>query len=123
FLFALDVGGALVVAQAEVHRMPQLAVRGPLGEYDMRDELGLDPMRTLVRLGPRRERAFGRLERLQQFRDARELLLVEAGAGVSGVDERSRLAIRRSRLVHAQQQRAEVAARVARLGPAADDEL
>ena len=31
----------LVVAQAEIHRVPQLAVGGPLGELDLRDELGL----------------------------------------------------------------------------------
>src|ERR1041384_8678716 len=115
-LLAPHINGALVIAEAEIHRMPQLPVAGPRGELDLRDELGPRPVRPLFRLRLRGERTLFRFERLEELHHARELLLVEAGARVTRVDERAVL-------VHAEQQRAEVRARVPRLGPAADDEF
>src|SRR6185295_10282851 len=106
----------LVVAQSEVDGMTQPGVRRPLGELDLRDQLGTDPVRALVGLRPLLERALLRLERLQELHHLCQLLLVEAGAGVAGIDQVGAF-------VDAEQQRAEVRARAARLGPAADDEL
>src|SRR5262249_51544267 len=53
---------------------------------------------------------------LEELPDARQLLLIESGARVSDV-------LQRASLVDAEEQRAEVLARLSRLGPAADDEL
>src|SRR6267378_3953564 len=75
-------------------------------------------MRALIGFDPFAERRLVDLERLQQLHDARELFLVEPGAGMSRVDEALPVWI-----VDAEQQRAEVRARLPRLGPAADDEL
>src|SRR4029434_2612589 len=57
---------------------------------------------------------------------ARQLLLVEAGAGVAHIHERAaRLRAVRGRgsIVDAEQERAEVRPRMPRLGPSTDDEL
>ncbi len=43
--------------------MAQLAVGGPLGEPDLRDEVGPDPVRRLVGLDARRERATSAISR------------------------------------------------------------
>ncbi len=117
-LFAMHIDGAFVVAKPEIDRMAQPAVGGPLGESDLRDQLGSDPVRAFVRFQPLPERGFSRFARLQQLHDARELLLVEARARMTGVRQPVG-----SRLEHAQQQRAEVRTCVPRLGPAADDEF
>ena len=97
--------------------MPQLRVGGPLGELDLRDQLAARTQcgRSFV-LRLWRERALVGFERPQQLHHPRELALVEAGAGVADVDEARSF-------VDAEQQRAEVGARLARLGPAADDEF
>src|SRR5262249_37524317 len=70
----------------------------------------------LIRLDAFGKRRLFRLPCFQQRRDTRQLLLIEAGACVTDIDE---LAV----FVHAEQQRAEVRPRVARFGPAGDDEL
>src|SRR5262249_28365070 len=114
--FADDVAGSFVVSQPEVHRMAQLAVVGPFRELDLCDEIRFYPVRRLVRLDGARERRLLRLALLQQRRNPLELLLIESGAGVADVDE---FAV----LVDAEQQRAEVRARLPRLGPAPDNEL
>src|SRR5690242_2110960 len=96
--------------------MAQLAVRRPFREFDLSDQLRPDPVRSLVRLRLRRKRTLRRFKRPEALHHALELAVVEAGAGVAGVDERVAF-------IHAQQEGAEVFAGVARLGPAADDEL
>ena len=53
--------------------MAQLVVGGPLGEADLRDQLGPDPVRTLVGQDLRRERRRLDLARLQQLREPRQL--------------------------------------------------
>src|SRR2546425_11742513 len=98
--------------------MPQLAVRGPLGELDLRDQLGADPVRALIGFDPFAERRLFDLEWLEQLHHPRELFLIEAGAGMSRVDEALAVWI-----VDAEQQCPEVRARLSRFGPAADDEL
>ena len=55
-LFAMHIGGAFVVAQPEIDRMPQFAVGSPLREPDLRDELGPDPVRAFVGFRPVAER-------------------------------------------------------------------
>ncbi len=55
-------------------------------------------------------------ERLEQLEKPRQFLFVEAGADMTGIDERAAL-------VHAEKQRAEIQPGVPRLGPAADDEF
>ena len=96
---------------AEIHRMPQLAIGGPLGEAHLRDELGPDPVRRLVGLDAVRERRRRRSRAPSAASRRVELLLIEAGAGVADVDERpARLLV----VVDAEQQRAEVRARVCR---------
>src|SRR5206468_8700895 len=67
--------------------MTQLAVGCPLGEFDLRDELGANPVRPLVGLRTVLERALLRLERLQQLHDARELFFVEARSGMADVNQ------------------------------------
>src|SRR4029453_19357981 len=82
-----DVGGALVVAQAEVHRVSQLVVIRPFRETHLGDQLGPNPVRRLVRLDTFAERGQRDLARAQQFRDALELALIEAGSSMSHVRE------------------------------------
>src|SRR5207253_2421152 len=107
----------LVVAQSEVDRVPQPAVGGPFGEFDLRDQLGSHPMCALVRFRPPAKRTFFRFARLQELHHAGELFFVEARSRVTDVDQISVL------VVHAEQQRPEVRPRLPRLGPPADDEL
>src|SRR5258708_30939879 len=94
--------------------MPELVVRRPLGEPDLRDEVRADPVGRLVGLHLLGERRRLRLARLQELRDARELLLIESSAGVADVSQPAVL-------LDAQQQPPEVLPRQPRLGPAADD--
>jgi len=101
--------------------VPQLAVRRPLGELDLRDELGPDPVRALVGLRLRLERAAGCFKRTEKLHHPRQLFLVEACSGVAAIDQG--LWANAPGLVHAQQQRAEIGARQPRLGPSADDEF
>ncbi len=96
--------------------MPQLRISGPLGELDLRDQRRLHPVRAFIRARPRAERGFLDFERLQQPHHPRELALVETRARVPDVRQ---VAV----FVNAEQQRAEILARLARLGPAADDEF
>ena len=112
----MDVRRLLVVPQAQIHGMPEVAVSRPLGKPDLRHEHRPHPVRPLVRLRPFAERTCLRLERFQLCHDAGELGLVEAGADVADIHERTIV-------VDAQRQRAEMGACVPRLGPAADDEL
>src|SRR5204862_6704297 len=103
-------------AQAEVDRMAQLYVRRPLGELDLRDQLGADPVGTLVGFRTRVKWTLARRARFQQLHHALELAFVEAGAGVSDVGQHAVF-------VHAKQQRAEVRAGLPRLGPPAYHEF
>ena len=96
--------------------MAQLVVARPLGEADLGDEVGPDPVRRFARLDRVGERRVLHFPRLEQLRNARELLLIEPGAGVADV-------LQPPAFLHAEQQRPEVLPRLARLGPAADDEL
>ncbi len=104
--------------------MPQLVVIGPLREAYLRHELGPHPVWTFVRRQARRERRLGDLARLQQAPYSRELRAVEACSRVTDINQ-SAVGGRRSTVtfVHAQQQRAEVLARLPRFGPSADHEL
>ena len=72
----------LVVAQAEEARMAQPAVAGPLGEADLRDQLGLDPGARRARGSRSRRRTAGRRARSGRSRAARSrsVARVEAGA-------------------------------------------
>ena len=74
-------------------------------------------MGTLVRFRPLTERAVLRLERREQLHHARKLALVETCSRMAHVNQPPII------VVHAKQQRAEVCARLTRLGPAADDEF
>jgi len=67
--------------------MPQLPIVGPLGEADLRHEIGPHPVRPLVRFRLDSKRRSRNLARLEQLRDALELGLIEAGSGVSDVRE------------------------------------
>src|SRR5438093_5615349 len=96
--------------------MSELRLAAPVGVPARPHELRAAPMRPLVRLRPAPERTLVRLERLEPLHHARELALGEARARVAHVDEVLAL-------VHAEQERAEVRAHLARLGPSADDEL
>ena len=116
--------------------MAQLAVVCPLREADLGDELGPHPVGGLVALDGGGKRRLLRLTRFQQLRHPFELVLIESRSGMSDVHER-RLARRASAddsrapsaerrapfLVYAEQERPEVLPRIARLGPAADDEF
>ena len=93
----------LVVAQTEIDRVPQLAVRGPFSEFDLCDQRRLHPVRPLVGFWLLEKRTHFRLERLQQLHQPRELRFVEAGSRVADVDEPSAWL-----LIDAKQQRPEV---------------
>src|SRR5262249_12600174 len=107
---AVHVLRSLVVAESEIDGMPELLVVRPLGEADLRDELRLDPVRPLVGLDRVAEGRRLDLERRQETHHARELALVESRADVSDVLQAALTAI----VVDAEQQRAEVRARLAR---------
>jgi hypothetical protein len=76
-----------VVAQPEVHRMPELSVGRPLGEFDFRDERRLDPVGTLIRLRLRMKRTLRRFDPLEPGHDPRKLALVESRARVADVQK------------------------------------
>src|SRR5262245_3844880 len=95
--------------------MAQTAVGRPFCELDLSHQRRLHPVWPLVRLRRVAKRAVGGRERFEEFHQPRQLPFVEARANVTDIDELI--------AVNAQQQRTEVGARLARLGPPADDEL
>src|SRR5438552_19022618 len=97
-LFPHHLGHSFVVAEAEIDRMPQLAVGSPLGELDLGNKLGSYPVWLLVGFRPRREWALFGLERPEQFHQARELFLIEPGARTADIDQSLRLACRGLRI-------------------------
>ncbi len=115
-VFAHDRGGRHVVAQAQEHRVPRDSVVGPAGELHLGDQVGTHPVRALVGGRDRGEGALVDLALGEHLPDALQIRLGEAAADVAGVAQARRLA-------HAEQQRAQLRARAARLGPAADDHL
>src|SRR6185436_13429543 len=107
-----------VAAQALKRRVTQPAVVGPLGERDLDDELGGDPVAAGA--GPRarrlgRERRGGPLETGELGGEIEEHLVRVAGADLAGVDEAIALVV-------ADEQRAETHAAALGVGEAADDE-
>ena len=70
-----DAVRLLVVAQAEIDRVAQDPVVGPLREADLRDELGPDPVRGFVAGDLAGKRRLLRRARLEQLRHALELAL------------------------------------------------
>ena len=108
---AVDLVRLLVVAQAEVRGMAQVAVVRPLAVAHLRDELRLDPLhvaladaRHLRRLGERRRVA---MQRLQEREQPADLGVVEPGADIPDVAQRAAL-------VHGEHERAEGAGAAAR---------
>ena len=87
--FPAHVAWVLVVAQPQVDRMAQLAIGGPLGEFDLRHELRRRPMWPFIRARPDAERAFVNFERREQLHQAGEYPLVESGPGMPDVHQRS----------------------------------
>src|SRR5689334_6096374 len=110
---ATDLAWVHVVAQSEILRMAHLAVRRPLGEGNLDDDLRPRPMWTLVRHRARRERRRARLPRTQESGDARELALAEPRPDVRHIDQLTSFP-------DTDEQRAEVRATPATLRPAAD---
>src|ERR671931_2352012 len=97
----MNVLGALVVAQSEIHRMAELRVGGPFSEADLRHEFRPHPVWPLVglRLDTKwRRRGFAWREQLHQ---PGQLFFVETSSGVSDVVECALV-------VDAEQQRAEI---------------
>ena len=116
---AHDLGRRLVLPQALEHRVPQLAVAGPLAEGHLGDQRGRGPVHA-ARLGaPGRvgERRRLPLQRAETLRQPRQRRLAEAAADAAGVAQGALL------VVDAEQEGAEPVARPRRLGEAADDEL
>ena len=69
--------------------MPELAIVGPLGELHLSDEIWAHPMWRFVGFDRRGEGRLRDRARLQEGPDSRQLLVIEAGAGVADVDERA----------------------------------
>src|SRR6185312_6839317 len=107
----------LVLAQTFEARMPQPSIARPLGEGDLRHELGLEPHRILALdrrdLLERRSRPF---ERLELAAETIEIGGVEPGADLAGINELAALE-------GPEQQRREWFALDLRAAEAADDEL
>src|SRR5688572_3695128 len=96
--------------------MSQLFVRGPLAELHFDDDLRVNPVGALVglhRAGEWRRRS---LERSEARGHVAQRIAAHAAASVADVHESVGVVV-------AEQQRAKMLARVARLRPAADDEL
>ena len=108
-----------VVAQPQVHGVTQVRLVGPAGERDLGDQLRLDPVDRFVGWHRAVERRAIDGARAQHLRDARQLAIGEAAADVADV---AQLRVGRLAGERAEHQRAEVLARLARLGPAADDQ-
>ena len=108
-----------VVAQPQVHGVTQVRLVGPAGERDLGDQLRLDPVDRFVGRHRAVERRAVDGARAQHLRDARQLAIGEAAADVADV---AQLRVGRLAGEGAEHQRAEVLARLARLGPAADDQ-
>src|SRR5262249_61428215 len=94
-----DVAGELVLAQSLPRWVAQPAVRRPLRELDLADELGTHPVGAPRARWPPRERRGRRLQRVETSAEIDRRLAGEAGADLADVVERS------VRAVNAQQQR------------------
>src|ERR1051326_516741 len=110
--FPYDLARVLVVAEADETRMAELAVGCPLGEGELGDELGLDPM-DAARRGPGSGPG---LERGELPAHAAQRGGIEAGADLAGVGERSVIVV-------ADEQGAETGALALWIGVADDDEF
>src|SRR5262245_30416020 len=111
-----DVRRILVVAQAEKAGLPEPSIRGPLGEPDLRDELGLRPVRPTgdrPRVGERRLADF---ERAQLSAELPESLGAVARPDLPRIPKPISLVV-------ADEQGAEVGAAAGGVGVAADHEL
>ncbi len=79
----------LVVAQAEIRGVPEVAIVRPLAVAHLRDQLRLDPLHVSLaharQLRLDRERRRGTVERPQRAKQPRDLGVVEAGADVADV--------------------------------------
>src|SRR3954470_18649620 len=97
--------------------MAELAVRGPLAESDLRDELRFHPVRAFPReaelAGDRRRLA---LQRLQLSEEHVEVLALETGADLAAVLECAVLVVR-------DEERAEILPASRGVGPSDDDDL
>src|SRR5204862_54263 len=94
FRLAPDIFRALVIAQAEIDRLAEISLVGPFAEFDLRHELRLRPVRTLVRPRTFLERALRRLERLSEMDAALQLL---ESRGLAVLVERHNLAVEHDR--------------------------
>jgi hypothetical protein len=121
-----DLGRGLVLAQSFVHNLAQQVLIGPSEKLDLGDEFGPDPMdapehqRRAEAAGARRrrfERHFVRNQRLQPAPQARELRLLDAGAGAAAIDEAS------FRIVIGEQQRAQPRPGPFGIGPSHDNKF
>ncbi len=109
--------GRQIVPQPEIDRLPQVALRGPLGELHAGDQLRADPVWFFVGRRRRQERRRRRCARFEEAPDPRQLLVAEAAADVARVAQAALAGGK------AQQQRAEPGARAARFGVAAHDQI
>ena len=116
-----DVARRLVVAQAEERGVTDAAALGPLGEADLRDELGVDEV--CLALGGATLERVGERGRIAGERRERDLELAEHRLGEAGTHP-ARVAQRTGVVVVTEEQRAERggAGALAR-EPATDDEL
>src|SRR5688500_14575182 len=97
--------------------MAQAAVAGPLGEADLRHELGPHPVRSRRGRLARLERRLVLLQLAHALAKLPERVLVEASADLAGVAEPSPL------VVVAHQERTEFGPRPLRRGVPADHQL
>src|SRR5262249_10795336 len=112
---AHDIRRCLVVAQAEILGVSKLAVRGPLTEPDLGDEMRPHPVRTGL-ADAIAERGGVLFEPVELLAQRHERLRVEAGTDLARVAQIATFVV-------AHEQRAEPDATALRLGEAADDEL
>ena len=84
---AHDLGGRLVLPQSLEHRVPQLAVAGPLAEGHLGDQGGRGPVHAarLSALGRVGERRRAPLERAEALRQPRQRGVAEPAADAAGV--------------------------------------
>src|SRR5262249_45293871 len=105
-----------VVAEAEKPRLPQSSLARPLGETDLRDQLGSHPVRS-ARDGPRVDER--RLESVQRAKPGAEWAQrfgAVAGSDLARITEPTLLVV-------ADEERPEVRAAAGRIRVAADDQL
>jgi hypothetical protein len=115
-LLAHDLARGLVEAQPEEGRVTQPAVGRPFHERDLRHELGIDPRRGARDALLGLERGCLAHERSQLLGELAQRRAGEARSDLAGVAEAVAVEV-------ADQQGAEVGARAARRGEAADHEL